>query len=174
MLAQLIRTHPKDTLVAFVQPIEQATQIWLRVDPVQSLVAIVDEGDFGGPDDFAAFIDPNSGWHVYHAIQRGYGVLFVDQNGVFGTGFLNPRTGVLDASDIFGDGYDFEILILVFSVEFLPARQIETAASPGSPSDQQNTLAAELMQRARNALPIRQRKIGSFQRVRNLHQRSGA
>jgi hypothetical protein len=51
MCAQLIRTHPKDTLVAFVQPIEQAIQIWLRVDPVQSLVAIIDEGNFGGPDD---------------------------------------------------------------------------------------------------------------------------
>jgi hypothetical protein len=57
-------------------------------------------------------------------------MLFVNQHGVFRRGFFNPRTGVLDASNVFGNGKDFEILTLVLGVELLPAWQIETAASP--------------------------------------------
>jgi hypothetical protein len=73
-------------------------------------------------------------------------VLFVHQHRVFGAGFLDPGSGILNAADVFGNGDDFEILVLVFRVEFLPARQIETAASPGSPGDQQNPLTTELME----------------------------
>ena len=167
MFAQTIRGHRIDALVALVQPIQQSGEIGLRVDAVHALVPIVDERDFVGTYHLAVFINPDAGGHVHHAVQRGDGVLFVDENGVIRIRFFNPRTGIFDAADIFRYRNDFEILILVFGVEFLPAWQIEAAASPGCPGDQQYALASEIVQRARRTLPIRKREIGRFQRVRD-------
>jgi hypothetical protein len=57
-------------------------------------------------------------------------VLHVDQRGVGGLGGVIPLAGGRLAAGILRRGDDFEILVLQLGVEFLPAWQIEAAASP--------------------------------------------
>src|SRR5260370_14170487 len=88
-------------------------------------------------------VDPHRGGNVDYSVKRSYLVLLVDQNGVLWIRFFDPWSGVLDAADVFRHGDDFKILVLVVREEFLPAWQIQAAASPGGPRDQQDLLPAE-------------------------------
>jgi hypothetical protein len=71
-------------------------------------------------------------------------VFGVDQSRVGGFRGVVPFSGGGLASGILGGGDDFEILIVKLGVEFLPARQIESAASPTGPGDNQSLLAAKI------------------------------
>jgi hypothetical protein len=62
-------------------------------------------------------------------------MLHVDQRGEGGFSFVVPLAGGCFASGILRGGDDFEILVLQFLVGFLPAWQIEAAASPTGPGD---------------------------------------
>jgi hypothetical protein len=69
---------------------------------------------------------------------------------------------------------NFEILTAKLFVNFLPARQIETAASPTRPGDHQHLLAAKITQMDHASLAIRHREIRRHARVikRAAHQRN--
>jgi len=71
-------------------------------------------------------------------------VLLVYQDGIPGSGLLDPGAGRLDAADILGYRNDFKVLVLDFREEFLPAWQIESAASPGGPCYEKYLLAAKI------------------------------
>ena len=60
---------------------------------------------------------------------------------------------------------DFEILILELGVEFLPAWQIQTAASPGGPGDYEHLLAAQAGEVDDVAAAVGDREIGSDARA---------
>jgi len=60
---------------------------------------------------------------------------------------------------------DFEILTLQFFVNFLPAWQIEAAASPGGPGEDQRFLAAKIGEVHHFARPVRHREIGRYARI---------
>jgi hypothetical protein len=62
-------------------------------------------------------------------------VLSVDQSGEGGFRAIVPLARRALAARVLGRRDDFEILVLQFRVQFLPAWQIETAASPGGPGD---------------------------------------
>jgi hypothetical protein len=61
--------------------------------------------------------------------------LDVDQGGKGRLGLVIPLAGRLFAAGILRRGDDLEILVFQFGVQFLPAWQIEAAASPGCPGD---------------------------------------
>jgi hypothetical protein len=71
-------------------------------------------------------------------------MLNVDQRGVGGIGAVIPLPGRLFAARILCRRDDFEILVLQFRVQFLPAWQIQPAASPGGPCYHQYLLAAKV------------------------------
>ena len=116
----------------------------LGINAVHGFIAVVDERHFVGTHDLSVLVDPDTGGHVDHAIQCRNGVLFVHQHGVGGLGLLDPRSGIFNPSDVFRHRDDLKVLGFVFLVEFLPAWQIEAAASPGGPGDQQHSFAAEI------------------------------
>src|SRR5262249_13987799 len=55
-----------------------------------------------------------------------------------------PFSGCRFSSRILRRRDDFEILVLQFAVDFLPAWQVESAASPGRPGDDEYFLPAEV------------------------------
>jgi len=59
----------------------------------------------------------------------------VDQRGEGGFRGVVPFSGCGFSAGVLGGGYDFEVLIAKLGIDFLPARQIEPAASPGGPGD---------------------------------------
>jgi hypothetical protein len=75
-------------------------------------------------------------------------------------GFVVPLAGGCFASGILRCGNDFEILVLQFLVGFLPAWQIESAASPTGPGDHQNFLAAKIVEVHYAPITIRHGEIG--------------
>jgi len=87
-------------------------------------------------------------------------MLDVDQRRKGRFGFVVPLAGGCFASGILRCGNDFKILILQFLVGFLPAWQIESAASPTGPGDHQNFLAAEIVEVHYAPLTIRHGEIG--------------
>jgi hypothetical protein len=54
-----------------------------------------------------------------------------------------PLAGRRLATDVLSGGDDLEVLVLQFSVDLLPAWQIESAPSPGGPGDDERFLATE-------------------------------
>ena len=71
-------------------------------------------------------------------------MLDVNQRCVGGIGAVIPLTRRLFATCVLRRRDDLEILSLQLRVEFLPAWQIQTAASPGGPGDHQYLLAAKV------------------------------
>jgi len=62
-------------------------------------------------------------------------MLRVDQGGIGGFGAVVPLTGRRLTAGVLRCRDDLEILVLQFGVKFLPAWQIEPAASPRGPGD---------------------------------------
>ena len=89
-------------------------------------------------------VHPDAHRHVDELIRGTDGVLDVDQGGVGGMGAVIPFARGCFPASILCRGDDFEILVLQLAVEFLPAWQIKTAASPGGPSDHQHLLSAKI------------------------------
>jgi hypothetical protein len=71
-------------------------------------------------------------------------MLSVDQDGVLRLGGLDPFARVFNSAGVLRDGNYLEIFVLKFAVKFLPSWQIEAAASPRRPCQQQNFLAAKI------------------------------
>ena len=71
-------------------------------------------------------------------------MLDVDQRCVGCIGAVIPLTSRLFAARILCRRDDLEILALQLGVEFLPAWQIQPAASPGGPGDHQHLFAAKI------------------------------
>lgn len=61
-----------------------------------------------------------------------------------------------------------------FLVEDLPSWQIEAAASPRGPGDDENFLAAEIGEGVQHAVHIRQGKVGRLERREKFVLRGGA
>jgi hypothetical protein len=70
-------------------------------------------------------------------------VFGVDERGERRLGGVVPLAGRGFAADVLRGGDDLEVLVLQFSVDLLPAWQIESAPSPGGPGDDQRFLATE-------------------------------
>ena len=87
-------------------------------------------------------------------------MLRIDQSRISCFGLVVPLSSRSFTARILGRGNDFEILALQLFVNFLPARQIEAAASPGSPGDHQHFLAAEIRKMNDATLTIRGREVG--------------
>ena len=107
-------------------------------------------------------IDPHRRRHIYHAVLLRNGLLLVDQRGVFRLRGDDPGPRVFGAAGVLRHGNDFEVFVLQFFVERLPAWQVETAASPGRPGDEQNFLATKVSERMQLAIQIRERKVRRF------------
>jgi hypothetical protein len=88
-------------------------------------------------------------------------VFGIDERGVGGFGGVVPFSGGGFAPGILGGGDDFKILIVQFGVEFLPAWQVETAASPTGPGDDERLLAAEIGEVDDLPLAVGDGEIGS-------------
>jgi hypothetical protein len=71
-------------------------------------------------------------------------MLDIDQRRVSGMGEVIPFARRLFPASILRRRDDLEILVLQLGVEFLPAWQIQTAASPGGPGDHQHLFAAKI------------------------------
>src|SRR5678815_35477 len=63
-----------------------------------------------------------------------------------------------------GRDVDDEAAALQLLVDYLPGWQVETAASPRGPRDQQDLLAAMLAQRVHATVEIGQREVGRLPR----------
>jgi len=87
-------------------------------------------------------------------------MLRVDQCCVRCLGLVIPLSGGGFTTCVLGSRDDLEILVLQLLVNFLPAWQIEAAASPGSPGDHQHFLAAEIRKMNDTAFSIWGSKIG--------------
>ena len=70
-------------------------------------------------------------------------MLRVDQRSVGRLGRVIPLAGVRFPARILRRGDQFEPLAFQLRIEFLPARQIEAAASPGGPGQNEYFLAPE-------------------------------
>jgi len=57
-------------------------------------------------------------------------LLFINERGELRLRRGDPRAGIFGATGVLSDRDDFEVLVLEFFVEGLPAWQVETAASP--------------------------------------------
>ena len=64
-------------------------------------------------------------------------------DGCVGVGRLDERARGVGAVDVEGDGDDLEALRVKLSAQCLPHGQVEAAASPGGPRDEQHLLAAQ-------------------------------
>lgn len=95
-------------------------------------------------------------------IGRADGVPGIDQRGERGPGGVVPFTGGGFPSGVLRRGDDFEILIAELGVEFLPPWQIESAASPTGPGDNQGFLAAKIGEMHDAALAVGNREIGGY------------
>jgi hypothetical protein len=92
-------------------------------------------------------------------------MLRVHERRVRRLGGVVPFSSGLLAARVLGCGYDLKILVFQVGVDFLPAWQIEAAASPGGPGDDQHFLAAEVGEMHHAALPIGHREVRRHARV---------
>jgi hypothetical protein len=86
-------------------------------------------------------------------------MLHVDQSGVARFGAIVPLAGGSLTSRILRRSDNLEILSLQLFVNFLPAWQIEPAASPTRPGDHENFLATEIGEMDYFPVAIRNREI---------------
>jgi len=91
-------------------------------------------------------------------------MLHVDQRRVGRLGGVVILASGGFTAGILRGGDNFEILILQFGIEFLPAWQIIAASSPGGPGDHQHFLAAKILEVDDFSGAIRHRKIGCLAR----------
>jgi hypothetical protein len=91
-------------------------------------------------------------------------MLGVYQYRIFRLGLRDPRPRVFDSARVLRDGDDLEILVLQFAIKLLPAWQIKAAASPRSPGQQQDLLAAKIRERVQLAVAVGQLEVGRVQR----------
>src|SRR5262245_33871710 len=68
---------------------------------------------------------------------------------------------------------DGETSVLQLLVDHLPDWQVETAASPRGPGDEQDLLAAMLAQRVHAAVEVGQREVGRLPRGQRLATLAG-
>ncbi len=87
-------------------------------------------------------------------------MLGVNESGVGSFRGVVPFSRGCFSAGILRGGDDFEILVVQFGVEFLPAWQIETAASPGGPGDYQRFLAAKIGEVHHAAFAVGDGEIG--------------
>jgi hypothetical protein len=73
-------------------------------------------------------------------------VLRVDQSGEGRLGRVVPFAGSRFAARVLSRGNDLEILNVELTVDFLPAWQIKTAASPRGPGEDQYLFVTEIGQ----------------------------
>jgi hypothetical protein len=92
-------------------------------------------------------------------------VLGVDQRGVRRFGGVVPFSGGGFSASVLRRGDDFEIFIMQLGVEFLPAWQIESAASPTGPGDDECLLATEIGQVDDLPFAVGDSEIGGNARV---------
>lgn len=85
----------------------------------------------------------------------------IDERGERGLCGVIPFTGDRFAAGVLRGGDDFEVPVTKFSVNILPAWQIEAASSPGGPGDHQRLLAAETGKVHGTAQAIWQSDVGS-------------
>jgi hypothetical protein len=71
-------------------------------------------------------------------------MLDIDQRRVSGMGEVVPFARRLFTARVLCRRDDLEILVLQLAVKFLPAWQIQSAASPGGPGDHQHFLATKI------------------------------
>ena len=88
---------------------------------------------------------------------------FVDQRGELRFGCGDPAPGVFRAARVLRHRDDFEIPAPKFFIESLPTWQVETAASPRGPGDQENFLATKISERMQLAVEIRKREVRRFE-----------
>ena len=83
-------------------------------------------------------------------------------DGCVGLGAVDPRAGRLRAADVERDRHDLEALRLKLAAQFLPHGQVEAAASPRRPGDQQHLRAAQRAQRERAAVAVGELEVGQL------------
>jgi hypothetical protein len=71
-------------------------------------------------------------------------LLNINQRGKLRFGRADPGSGVFGATGVLRNRDNFKIFVLQFLVEGLPTWQVETAASPGGPGDEQDFLATKI------------------------------
>ena len=92
----------------------------------------------------------------------------VDQGGMIGIRPLDGRARRFRAAGVERDGHDLEAFGVELSPQFLPHGQVETAASPRGPRDEQDLLPAQAGEPEGVAVDIRQFEL------RSLRGREGA
>jgi hypothetical protein len=88
----------------------------------------------------------------------------VDERRERGLGGVVPLAGCRLTTDVLRGTDDFEVLVLQLEIQFLPAWQIESAPSPGSPGDEQHFLATKIREMDRPPLAIADGEIGCHAR----------
>ena len=143
-LFEFLFAERKRTALAVRHPIAEAIDIRHGINAVQSLITIIDVGNFIWADHAALLIDPHCGWHVYHVVKPRHQMLSVNQRGEVRLGRRNPGRCVFHATRVLRDRNDLEVFVFQLTVKFLPSRQIEPAPSPRGPRDKQDFLATKI------------------------------
>src|SRR5262249_50969069 len=161
---QFIFAHDVNALIAVRHPVANCLKILACVDSVHSLETVVRVSDLRRPNDFSFLVDPNRSRHVDHIVELSHEMFVIYQRGELGFGCRDPRAGVFNTTGVLSDRKDFKILVLKLMIKRLPNWQIEPAASPPSPRNQQHLLAAIVRQRMRASGHVPQRKVWRFKR----------
>ena len=113
----------------------------------------------GRSHDPALFVDPDRLRHVHEIVEVFEAMVGVDQLPVLRLRLLDPRPRMVRAAAFLGHGHHQEIPVLQFGVELLPHGQVKPAASPTGPGGEEDLLAAELRERPRRAVNVRQGEV---------------
>ncbi len=114
---------------------------------------------FGGANDAALLVDPNSGGDVRQLIGGADGVGGVDERRVSGLGGVVPLARGGFPACVLRGGDEFKALGFEFLIDGLPAWQIEAASSPGGPTEQEDFAAAEVGEADGLALAVGDGKV---------------